>query len=220
MEFINTWIQGIIISVIIATIIEMILPSGNNKKYIKIVLGIYIVFNIMTPVINKITDNDFEISSIINIEEYTKKMKEYEIDTSSSNIDEINNNSIEQIYINNLKKDIKTKLEEKEYIVNNIEINLSKDEEYKIEKLVLYIENKEKEEKNEERKDEKNEKLEDTENYIQINKIEQVDKVDVNITDSREKINVDSENQMTEKQKQEIRDYIVSVYEIKEIVIY
>lgn len=217
MEFINTWLQGIIISVIIATIIEMILPSGNNKKYIKIVLGIYIVFNIMTPVINKITNNEFEISSIINIEEYTKKMKEYEIDTSSSNIDEINNNSIEQIYINNLKKDIKSKLEEKEYIVNNIEIKLNKNEEYKIEKLVLYIENKEKEEKNEERKDEK---LEDTENYIQINKIEQVDKVDVNITDSREKINVDSENQMTEKQKQEIRDYIVSVYEIKEIVIY
>lgn len=209
MGFLNTWLQGIIISVIIATIIEMILPSGNNKKYIKIVLGIYIVFNIMTPVINKITDNEFEISSIINIEEYTKKMEEYEIDTSSSNIDEINNNSIEQIYINNLKKDIKTKLEEKEYIVKNIEISLSKDEEYKIEKLVLYMENNK----------ESEEKIEHKENRIRIDEIE---KVDINIKDNNvsENKDIDVKNQIEEDDKKEIRDYISSVYEIKEIAIY
>lgn len=38
MNFLNTWLQGIIVAVIIATIIEMILPSGNSKKYIKMVL--------------------------------------------------------------------------------------------------------------------------------------------------------------------------------------
>ena len=34
-KFINSWAQGIILAVIIATIIEIILPEGNNKKYVK-----------------------------------------------------------------------------------------------------------------------------------------------------------------------------------------
>lgn len=208
MEFLNTWLQGIIVSVIIATIIEMILPSGNNKKYIKIVLGIYVVFNIITPIINKITDNQFEISSIINIEEYTKKMKEYEIDTYSENIDEINNNSIEQIYISNLKKDMKSKLEEKGYIVNNIQIKLNNNEEYKIERLELYIEKKE-ELKNE---NQANEKI----NKIQINDIEDIN---IKIQNNKQETNTANEDKITEKQKKDIKEYISSVYEIKEIVI-
>ena len=40
MEFISSWVQGIIVAVVIATIIEMILPEGNSKKYIKIVIGV------------------------------------------------------------------------------------------------------------------------------------------------------------------------------------
>ena len=78
MNFLNTWLQGIIVCVIIVTIIELILPSGSTKKYIKVVLGMFILFNIITPVINKITKNNFEISSIINMDEYSKKMKTYE----------------------------------------------------------------------------------------------------------------------------------------------
>ncbi len=31
-SFISSWTQGIIVSVIIASIIEMILPDGNSKK--------------------------------------------------------------------------------------------------------------------------------------------------------------------------------------------
>ena len=45
MEWISDWVQGIIVAVIIVTIIEMILPNGNSKKYIKVVIGIYIIFH-------------------------------------------------------------------------------------------------------------------------------------------------------------------------------
>ena len=31
----NSWAQGIILAVIIVTILEMIVPEGKNKKYIK-----------------------------------------------------------------------------------------------------------------------------------------------------------------------------------------
>lgn len=51
----NSWAQGIILAVIIVTILEMIVPEGKNKKYIKIVMGVYITFTIISPIITKVT---------------------------------------------------------------------------------------------------------------------------------------------------------------------
>ena len=46
-SFINSYVKGIVVAVIISTIIEMILPEGKIKKYVKTVIGAYIVFIIM-----------------------------------------------------------------------------------------------------------------------------------------------------------------------------
>ena len=70
MNWISDWIQGIIIAVVIGTIIEMILPDGNCKKYVKVVIGVYILFSIISPVITKITGNEFRDSDIFDIDTY------------------------------------------------------------------------------------------------------------------------------------------------------
>ena len=70
MEFISSWTQGIIISVLITTIIEMILPNGNSKKYIKMLLGVFIVFNIITPIVSKVTGKEFGIQEIKDLGKY------------------------------------------------------------------------------------------------------------------------------------------------------
>ena len=64
-KFINSWAQGIILAVIIATIIEIIIPEGNNKKYVKTVIGLYILFTIIYPLITKISNNKLNFDSII-----------------------------------------------------------------------------------------------------------------------------------------------------------
>ena len=43
-EWIKNWTEGIIIAVIISIIIEMLVPDGKNKKYVKVVSGIYILY--------------------------------------------------------------------------------------------------------------------------------------------------------------------------------
>ena len=75
MEWVSGWIQGIIIAVIISTIIEMILPEGNSKKYIKVVIGVYILFSIVSPVISKVTGSSFNLTDIIDLEEYIEASK-------------------------------------------------------------------------------------------------------------------------------------------------
>ena len=55
-NFLSTWAEQIIIAVIIATIIELILPNNKNKKYIQMVIGIYILFN----------KNEYLLKSVMN----------------------------------------------------------------------------------------------------------------------------------------------------------
>ena len=104
MEFISSWVQGIIVVVVIATIIEMILPNGNSKKYIKIVIGVYIIFNIISPIINKFTGNELDFTSIIDINKYEEEMSTYEVNTKD--LEQNNNSTIKEVYILNLKKDM------------------------------------------------------------------------------------------------------------------
>ena len=59
-EFCREWCEGIIIAVIISIIIEAILPDGNNKKYVKVVVGIYIIFTILNPILGKLDIDNIE----------------------------------------------------------------------------------------------------------------------------------------------------------------
>lgn len=199
MNFLNSWLQGIIISVIVATIIEMILPNGNTKKYVKVVLGIYVVFNIITPIINEFTNSNFELSSIINIEEYTKKMDTYEV--SSNNIEKSNEENIKQIYISNLKNDITAKLEEKEYSVKKVDIEIENNETYKIKNVELSLSKKEAKEEQE------------TKNEVVISEIE---KVEIQVGEKKKDDAKEEKSDLTESEKKEIKKYLSSVYEIKE----
>lgn len=116
-KFINSWAQGIILAVIIATIIEIILPEGNNKKYVKTVIGIYILFSIVYPLITKISNKNVNLNSIIN--STTKEMSKYD----NSNLITIETNAyMENTYKQKLEEDIKQKIEEKGYTI--LELNL------------------------------------------------------------------------------------------------
>lgn len=223
MEFLNTWLQGIIVAVVIASIIQMILPNGNNKKYIKVVLGVYVVFQIITPVINKFFNSDFEVSSLIDIDKCTKKMETYEVSSKNTNINKTNEDSIKQIYITNLKKDIKTKLEDKDYLIKDVEVQVENNENYDIKSLIIYVKGKNdnKEENNKEK----------TENNIHINEIE---KIEINVSKNNEtnknsfnnseneEASQTKENNISNEEKDKIKKYLTSVYEIseKQITIY
>lgn len=145
MNWISGWIQGIIIAVIIGTIIEMLLPDGNCKKYVKIVIGVYILFSIVSPVITKVTGNEFRVSDIYDINTYI------EVSTKSSqeNIENSQQNQIKQVYITNLKNDMKQKIQEKGYTVKRLTLEISNDEQYTLKKIFVQVSKKKNEENNE-----------------------------------------------------------------------
>lgn len=117
-NFISSWVQGIIVAVIISTIIEMILPNGNIKKYVRTVIGAYIVFVIVSPIITKITGKEFNLGSYKLLE--MEQSKQTAIDT---------NTYIENTYINKIKQDIIENIEKKGYKVIKVTIDIDKTEE-------------------------------------------------------------------------------------------
>ena len=63
-SFLSNWTEQITIAVIVVSIFELILPNGNIKKYIKVVLGIYIVFSIISPFVDSKALYDIENAKI------------------------------------------------------------------------------------------------------------------------------------------------------------
>lgn len=191
LEWFKSWATGIVIAVIIATIIEMILPNSTSKKYIKIIIGIFIVYTIINPVIGSFKGED--LNNYIKVENYIK---------SSSNAlqtNEVSDNaqsSIKKIYAQNLQNDLKTKLKEKGYISNNINISISNDDKYNIERIDIKVDEK-------------------------VTNSNQDEKQVKTIVDNIKAIKIkvkkdDSQNNaiITENDKNEIKEYIKQIYQI------
>lgn len=131
----NGWAKGIVLAVVIVTILEMILPDTKNKKYIKIVMGVYVTFTIISPIISKLTGNNFTI----DVSKYDSFNNSNNVQ-SVNNIKNINNQSIQNLYLNTIKTDIQEELNTEGYTATKIDItadiNIEK-EEAKIHKINL-----------------------------------------------------------------------------------
>lgn len=86
------------ISVFITVIIEMLVPEGNIKKYVRVIIGVYMVFIILNPIISGIDKFDID-----NILEFDRNYKTQE--TSVSNDD------ILSLYSKAMETDIKEKFD-------------------------------------------------------------------------------------------------------------
>ncbi len=160
--YISSWARQVIVTVVIAIILEMILsPNSKSTKYIKTVIGIYVVYTIVAPGLRLIGGKNLDFANI-DYENYLTSSDIYQ--NLEKDVGKIETDSFEETYKLNLKQDMENKLREKGFIVSNIklEVNLEENnEQYGIIKNIeLNISKKVNEDNN------KNE-----ENEIAVNKI-------------------------------------------------
>ena len=192
-EWISGWAQGIIVAVIIATIIEMLLPEGSSKKYIKVVVGIYILFTIVSPVITKITNKELKLSDIIDLDEYIEAASS---DNTYNELEKSNNENIKEVYIASLKSDIEGKIANKGYNADSIEVEVQDNDEYTINSITISVSKLDEKEEN--------------------NNIEIVNEVEINVSTSTEKSKENEKEELSKKEKEELKEYLSSVYELPE----
>ncbi len=189
MNWISGWIQGIIIAVIIGTIIEMLLPDGNCKKYVKVVIGVYILFSIVSPVITKFTGNEFRVSDIYDINTYI----EVSAKSSQENIENSQQNQIKQVYITNLKNDMKQKIQEKGYSVKSLTLEISNDEQYTLKKIFAQVSK---------RKNEEN------------NGVKGANEINITISNTTE--NIEEDISISTKEQNDLKAYLSGIYNLEE----
>ncbi len=197
-SWISTWAQGVIISVIIASIIEMILPEGSSKKYIKIVIGVFILFTIVAPVINKFKGSSINMASIIDFDKYSDTNE-----VSAINLEESNNLNIKQMYETNLKVDIKSKIKSKGFEVQDVNLKISDDGEYIIESIDITI-LKEIVNEDDQEKSSKS-------NVIGI--VDSIEKVSIELSNKTTK--QEKEYQISNKDANNLKEYLSNTYDIK-----
>lgn len=186
-NFINSWAQGIILAVIIATIIEIILPEGKNKKYVKTVIGIYILFTIIYPLINKFTK--LNINKLI--ENTTKQMSTYQ-ENNSLKID--TDKYIESTYKKKIEEDIKNKANEKNLNITFLNVYIETEDENRygmLNNLVMKVEKGKTKEKN-------------------SNTVNQIK--EVNISKNVQNNETIENKTVTEKEINEFKEYINTTY--------
>ena len=96
--FLSSWAEQVILAVIIATILELILPNSKNKKYVQMVIGVYVLFNIISPIIK---NKEKLVFSEIDLDKYI---------TTSTKVEQSSMDArLEKIYLDELENNIKSK---------------------------------------------------------------------------------------------------------------
>lgn len=208
-EFISSWAKSLGLAIVIVSILEMLLPNNKNKKYIRMVMGIYIIFNIVSPFINN--QDIFNIENI-DIEKYALNETE-EIQVASEEVNQTSmNKRIKDLYVEELQKDITKKVEEQGYKVNSCEVKvniLDKENETEIKEIKLKVEKSQKAE--EENKEDAEERL-----VEEIQKIKEVDTT-VNMQKEDEEKQDEEENNIISKSDiQNIKKFLIEEYGVNE----
>lgn len=200
-EFFSSWAKGIGVTVVIISIIEMLLPNNNSKKYIRMVLCIYLMFNIISPLIkNK------DILNVNNI-----KLNETSISTSSEDVDQTSmNKRIKKLYEQELEKDITKKLKEKGFEVKSCnvatQVSTNENEETKINKIKVSIDKISVTNKIEEK---------NTESKI-VNEIQKIKKIDTNIGENKDEKEKKENINITKTDIQNIKKFLIDEYGVNE----
>ncbi len=100
-KFLSSWVKNLSFSLIVVSILEMLLPNNKTKKYVKVVMGLYILFSIISPFIENSDKIDFS-----NIDTYAEA--EWNTNIDNKKID----NTIKEEYLKRLKEDVTKQAEE------------------------------------------------------------------------------------------------------------
>lgn len=191
-DIISNWVGELIVALVVVTLIEMLLPENKIKKYVKTIIGLYIVFCIISPFINQ-----EKFAAIL--EDTEKNLEKIKIENQvSSQLEE--GNSIEALYIQEFEKDVTKRVEELGYKVKQCEVKIQIDatkENAGIHAINLKIGNK---------------TNNTTTNQVEI---ENIEKVEISINND-EAVNNNNETLKETEDTKKVKEYLSQYYEISE----
>ena len=145
MSFLTEWIMNIVVFILLAMIVDMLLPNSNMKKYTKMVTGLLLIAIIITPLI-KVFSKDFDqvLTSFSSERAVDNKKLENLIESKKKEIQAVQDEyTLEQVAVQ-MKNDVKEELMD-QYGKQIQNINLEEsgqknDGKNPIDKVIVYLE--------------------------------------------------------------------------------
>ena len=218
--FLSSWVKNLSLALIVVSILEMILPNNKTKKSIKTIMGLYILFSIISPFIKN--SNNLNLSEF-NINSYAEGI----VEASSNEVvnQESMDKRIKKIYVQELEKDITSKIKEKGYTVSNCKVDVDGIEDGNIKNITVKLKDK-------------NENLNSEENYknnkinIENVLVEEIQKVKIQVYNNKEEqqsnnssleeeenkneSKQDSSSKITKTDIQNIKNFLIEEYGVSE----
>ena len=63
-NFLSSWVKNLCLALIVVSILEMLLPNNKTKKYVKMVMGLYILFSIIAPFVENKDELKVDVENI------------------------------------------------------------------------------------------------------------------------------------------------------------
>lgn len=215
-KFLSSWAKGLGLAIVIISILEMLLPNNKTKKYIRMVMGMYVIFTMISPLIENKKIFDF---NNINLEEYNT------LETTTTVVNQTSmDKRIEELYMEELEKDIIKKIQQKGYKVLSCKVSVqisNEESETKINKIRLNLDKVEDKEYIDEENMEKNNKEKYIEDSIENKVVTQIQKIkSVDISIDRRELDTESENQEKSRIQssdiQNIKKFLIEEYGVSE----
>lgn len=193
-NFLSSWVKNLCLALIVVSILEMLLPNNKTKKYVKMVMGLYILFSIIEPFIENSNELKFNVEDLYN---------QYSVETSaeSENVNQKSMDSrLDELYKQKLENDIVQKLDEEGYVVEDCDVKAHiSSNDTGIELITIKIKEK-KDNSNENDENQSNEKMNIEEKIV--NEIQKIQKVEINVSKNQD--NSSDKSTQSEQQNQNI----------------
>ena len=190
-NFLSSWVKNLCLALIVVSILEMLLPNNKTKKYVKMVMGLYILFSIIEPFIENSNELKFNVEDLYN---------QYSVETlaESENVNQKSMDSrLDELYKQKLENDIVQKLDEEGYVVEDCDVKAHiSSNDTGIELITIKI----KEKKDSSNENQSNETMNIEEKIV--NEIQKNQKVEINVSKNQD--NSSDESTQSEQQNQNI----------------
>lgn len=134
-DLFKNWISVLLCLGIFVTIIRLVIPKNNLRKYIYSLIGIITIISLVSPLIDIFKNNDMQ-DSIKSVLSNLDEQENINVDTEKySNVKE---EAVKKSFIQSIKNDVKSKLEDKSIGVKSVDVFIS--DNYDIEKIEINIE--------------------------------------------------------------------------------
>lgn len=204
----------------------MLLPNNKTKKYIKMVMGLYILFSIIAPFVNNSNVLNFNIEDV-----YSDYSKEISSTSATSTAGEVNQASMDdrlnKLYKEQLESDIIQKVEEKGYDVRKCKVEAHVSEsDTGIESITIEIDGKNDntENSNNSNKTDATEKSNGSSKYSKnsgntledkiVKEIQKIQKVEIDVSKGDD--SEDTNSAITKTDVKMIKDFLTKEYGVSE----